>query len=61
MAHQREADLDVLVSLKDFVDQFETPTKRHEKAKQKYSKTLQGFIDSANRQLEKYYEAKNNK
>lgn len=58
MAHQREADLDVLVSVKDFIEQFETPTKRHEKAKAKYLKSINGFIDTANRQLETYYNNK---
>lgn len=55
MANQREADLDVLVSVKDFIEQFETPTARHEKAKAKYLKSIQGFIDTCNRQLEVYY------
>ena len=54
MATQKEAMLDVLVSVREFVEQFATPTKKHEKAKIATLRLVNKRITTLNAQLNKY-------
>ena len=57
MATQKEAMLDVLVSVREFVKEFNTPTKKHEKAKDAVLKLVTKRVDTINKQLDKYFAA----
>ena len=56
MATQKEATLDVLVSARDFVTEFVTPTKKHEKAKLEVLRILNKRINTLNKQLQIYFD-----
>lgn len=56
MATQKEAMLDVLVSVREFVTDFVTPTKRHEKAKADTLRLVNKRINTLNAQLNKYFD-----
>ncbi len=56
MATQKEAMLDVLVSVREFVTEFVTPTKKHEKAKAETLRIVNKRISTLNAQLNKYFD-----